>query len=330
MLSTSDIEDWDGRTRVLGLLLIDGFALLSYAAFVEPFRAANILAERPLYSWVHISDEGPAAMASNGAEIGVGETVVERPDCDAIFVFAGGDPAGYRHEATLAWLRRAASRGVIVGGVSGGPFILARAGLLEGCRVTVHWEHRAALQERFPDLDVVSDLYVIERRRVTCAGGTAGLDLAVHLIASDHGPALARRVAEWFIEPDPRQARYPQRVGLQERYGVRNARVLKVLEIIEKTIEDPPLRAELAAAAGVSIRQIERLFKAHLGATLGQAMLSARLDHADYLLQTSPQSVIAVALACGFKSGSHFSRMFRRRFGRPPGRFRSVAEARWS
>lgn len=316
-----------GAPRLLGLLLVDGFALMSYAALLEPFRAANSLAGETLYSWTHVAVAGGGAAASNGATLLCERRVGEALDCDRLFVFAGGDPAAFDDAATFAWLRREARRGAAVGGVSGGPYLLARAGLLAGRRATIHWEHAEAFREDFPDLVLDGGLYVLDRGRMTCAGGTAGLDLALELIATDHGRALAERVGEWFIRTEPRRGEGPQRPGLRERYAVRHAGLLRALETMEARIEAPCPREALAAAAGMSVRQLERLFRAHLGRTIAQVYLQVRLEHARRLLRATSLSVMDVATACGFASSSHFARVFRSAFGVPPGRALRCGEA---
>lgn len=306
--------------RTLGLLLVDGFALMSYAALVEPFRAANALAGRTLYRWTHVSVAGDAATASNGAVLLCEHRVGEALDCDMLFVFAGGEPAAFDNPATFAWLRRLSARGAAVGGVSGGPYLLARANLLAGRRATIHWEHAHAFREDFPEIALEDGLYVIDRGRMTCAGGTAGLDLALELIENDQGRALAERVGEWFIRTEPRRGAGSQRPGLRERYGVRHEGLVRALEAMETHSEIPTTREALAEMAGVSVRQLERLFRAHLGGTIAEVYLRIRLDRARRLLRTTSLSVTEVALACGFVSSSHFARVFRGRFGFPPGR----------
>lgn len=306
----------------LGLLLTDNFALMSYACVLEPFRAANVLAGRELYRWTHVSPDGRPARASNGAAIVADQAVAEPLECETLFVFAGGDPARFSDAATFAGLRRLAQRGARLAGVSGGPFLLARAGLLDGYRATLHWEHEAAFAESFDKVILEPGLYVIDRRRMTCAGGTAGMDLAIELIEREHGHALAARVGEWFIRTEPRAADRPQRPSLRERYGVANDRVLKALAHMEATIEDPASRQTLAAVAGVSSRQLERLFAAHLGASIDAVYLRLRLAEADRLLRQTAMSVMAVSVACGFQSASHFSRVYAAHFGAPPSRRR--------
>ena len=302
----------------IALLLIDGFALMSYAALVEPFRAANVLASRTLYAWSHVALTGDDVIASNGVRLIADRRIGDAADHDMLFVFAAGDPAQFVDEACFAWLRAQARRGVAIGGVSGGPYLLARAGLLGGRRATIHWEHAAALRAEFPGLRLDPGLYVIDGDRMTCAGGTAGLDLALALIERDHGAVLARQVGEWFIRAEPRRAEDLQRTDLATRHGTANRRLLPMLAAMEAALEDPVSQEALAARAGVSIRQLERLCRSELGASVGEVYLALRMDRAMELLRSTGLSVTEVAMACGFRSAAHFSRRFKQRHGRTP------------
>jgi transcriptional regulator GlxA family with amidase domain len=304
--------------RRIGFLLIPGFAVLAYACAMEPYRAANELAEEALYTWRHISPNGRPVQASNGIAF-LPDQGTDRPcEVDDLFVCAGGNPTEFVDPATLAWLRAQASRGTRIGGVSGGPEILARAGLLHGYRCTAHWEYTPAMRERFPDLLLTQSLYEIDRDRCTCSGGTAALDMAVALIEAEYGRPLAHAVAEWFLHTRPRAKDEPQRMSLRERYDVGHPGLLHVLAAMEEALEDPLPRAELACSAAVSVRQLERLFRAHLGRSIGEHYLGLRLEQARRLLRQTSLSVLETALACGFASAAHFSRSYRARFGLAP------------
>lgn len=313
------------ETRTLGLLLVDGFALMSYAAVIEPYRAANVLAGRDLYRWVHISLDGQPARASNGATILADRRVGESVACDTLFVFAAGDPNRAIDPALFAWLRHAALAGTVIAGISAGPYLLARAGLLDGYRATVHWEHRPAFVEAFPQVTPDPGLYVIDRRRVTCAGGIAGLDLAIDLIEREQGHALAAQIGDWFLQREPREGDAPQRLTLRARYAITDDRVLRVLAAMEASVEDPLPPPALARIAGTSVRQLERLFADLIGETIGRHYLRIRLDSARQLLRTTRHPVTTVGIACGFKSSSHFSRVYAARYGKPPGAERQQA-----
>ena len=202
----------------VGILPVPGFALMSYACTVEPLRAANLLSDSKLYEIVHFSSD--ARVSSSGAAL------IERTcrpggpeELDLLLVVAGGDPFAFDDADTLEWLRLLDSHGVRIGGVSGGSVILAMAGLMAGRRMTVHWEHAAALSEIYPDCLIERRLYVMDRDRVTCGGGTAPLDLMHALISSQWGGGFARLVSDWFLHTDVRAAADPQRGTLAERLG---------------------------------------------------------------------------------------------------------------
>ncbi|MGK7866185.1 GlxA family transcriptional regulator [Falsiroseomonas sp. E2-1-a20] len=289
---------------------------------MEPFRAANDLAGTTLYQWVHVSPDGGPVRASNGVSIladhGASQSLAQPGRLDAVFVCAGGNPAAFEDPATFAWLRAEAARGTCIGGISGGSYVLARAGLLAGYRCTAHWDYIPAMAERFPRLHLTRSLYEIDRDRCTSAGGTAALDMMLALIEAAQGRALAHAVAEWFLHTRPRAADEPQRMSLRERYATSHPDLLAVLDQMERSIEAPLPREELARLAGLSVRQLERLFRSHLGRTISAHYLGLRLDHARRLLRQTPLSVLDTAMACGFVSAAHFSRSYTARFGRSP------------
>jgi transcriptional regulator GlxA family with amidase domain len=308
----------DASPRRIGFLLIPGFALVAYSCAMEPYRAANTLSGRRLYTWQHVSPDGRPVVASNGVAI-LPDQGLERPlDVDDLFVCAGGNPTTFRDPATFAWLRGHAARGLRIGGVSGGPYVLARAGLLAGRRCTAHWEHIPALAEDFPTLQITGSLFEIDRDRCTSSGGIAAMDMMIALIAAQHGRALAAAVSEWFLHSRLRDGGETQRMHPRERYGVTHPGLLAVLDAMAASLEEPLPRAALARLGGVSLRQLERLFRSHLARTVGEHYRDLRLDRARLLLRQGPLSVLETAMACGFISAAHFSRAYRARFGIPP------------
>jgi transcriptional regulator GlxA family with amidase domain len=310
------------KPKTIGFLLVPGFALMSYAAAVEPLRAANHLSGKNLYRWWNAAPGGGQVTASNGLAI---IPDVETGDDDAaeiVFVCAGGNPATFADRATFAWLRRLARRGVTIGGISGGPYVLARAGLLDSRRATLHWEHVPSFREAFPEVEVVPSLFELDGNRITCSGGIAALDMMVALIARDHGHELAAAVGDWFLHTHVREGMGPQRMDLRLRLGVTDENLLRVLRAMEANLETPLKRAELAGLAGISLRQLERLFLHHLGRGVHQHYRSLRLDRARHLLRETSLPVLDVALATGFSSASQFSRAYRLTFGEPPSRSR--------
>lgn len=304
--------------QTVGILLVPGFALMSYASVVEPLRAANLLAGRELYRWQHISP-GPATVA---ASCGAVVPCTARPGgslkLDLLLVCAGGNPTAFRDKGTLQWLRALAGRGLRIGGVSGGPVILAKAGIMDGYHMTVHWEHAPAVAEAYPNIMLTRSIYIIDRNRLTCAGGTAPLDMMHALIAEAHGPELARRVSDWFMHTDIRPAQSAQRASITARYGVHDARLAAALELMESHPGEPLKRADTARRVGLSTRQLDRLFAEKLNRSYAAHYREMRLGRARDLLRQSSVAITEIALGCGFSSASHFSRAYRDAFGVTP------------
>jgi transcriptional regulator GlxA family with amidase domain len=218
----------------------------------------------------------------------------------------------------FAWLRRLARKGVTIGGISGGPYILAKAGLLDQRRATLHWEHLPAFREAFPDITVVPSLFEIDGTRITCSGGISALDMMVALIERDHGRQLAASVGDWFLHTHIREGMGPQRMDLRYRLGVADEKLLGVLRAMETSLEMPQPRAALASGAGISLRQLERLFHRHIGHGIHRHYRWLRLERARQLLRETTLPVLDVALATGFASSSQFARAYRRAFGESP------------
>lgn len=302
----------------IGILPIDGFALMSYASTVEPFRAANLLSGQPLYDVVTYGVAPEPIRSSGAASVTVDAILDDARSLDYFFVVAGGDPIAFSSRRVRGALARFARQRVTLGGVSGGPVILARAGVMAGYRMTVHWEHAAALAEISPQLLLERSLYVIDRDRITCAGGTAPLDLMHAIIGEHHGPGFSRRVSDWFMHTDIRPSAGPQRGGLVARVGSTNPGVLGAARLMEQNVARPVSLGYLAASAGLSERQLNRLFRVHLGRSTMRYYRDIRLEKARNLLRNSPLSVTEIALATGFANPAHFSERFRRRFGHPP------------
>jgi transcriptional regulator GlxA family with amidase domain len=305
--------------RSVGFLLIPGFALMSYASAVEPLRAANRLAGKTLYRWWHAAPGDQPALASSGTAVlpdfKLGSKV---DDLDMMLVCAGGNPATFNDRRTFAWLRKLARQGVAIGGVSAGPFIVAKAGLLAGRRCTVHWEHIPAFQEAFPDVELTRSLFELDGDRITCSGGVAGLDMMVALITRDHGYELGAAVSDWFLHTHVREGEGPQRMDLRFRLGVADEKLLAVLKAMEANLEAPLSRGQLAELADISLRQLERSFRSQLGRGVHEHYLALRLGRSRQLLRETSLGVLEVALATGFASASQFSRAFRQAFGFPP------------
>ena len=307
----------------IGFLLLDGFALFSYAAAVEPLQAANLIAGRRLYETLALPAEGAMASSAGGVQVRATAHVGERVDFDLMLVVAGGDPTAFVSRRVTRWLRHLERRGVALGGIAGGPVVLARAGLMGGRRMTVHWEHRPLLADVTPAPIVERARHVVDGDRWTSAGGTASLDMMHSLIESHHGAAFARRVGDWFVHADVPPAAAPQRSGLVERWGTSSAPLLAALRAMEDHVGDPLELAQIAQIAGIGPRQLERLFRARFGMGAIARYRALRLERALGLLERSSLPVAEIARITGFPNAAHFARRFRAAYGRAPSEVRA-------
>jgi AraC family transcriptional regulator, glycine betaine-responsive activator len=315
------------RAEKFVFLLLDNFTLIAFAGAIEPLRLANRMAERSLYEWQVVSETGGPVTASNGvvlaAQSGLGEL-----GRDATIIVVGGlKVKAAISRPVLTWLRREARRGLAVGAICTGAQVIAQAGLLDGRRCTIHWENRDSFEEDFPEIELTQNIYVIDRDRYTAAGGTASTDLMLKLIARRHGSDLANLVADQLIHTAIRSDRDEQRLSIPTRIGVRHPKLAAVIHTMEENIEEPISPAILAQDAGMSTRQLERLFRRYLNRSPKRYYMELRLGKARNLLLQTDMSVINVALACGFASPSHFSKCYRALYRTTPYRERGATEA---
>lgn len=301
----------------IGLLLVPGFSAMAFFSAVEPLRVANRLAGRALYAWRIYALQGETVEASNGMRI-VADAVLgsERPP--TLIICSGFVPQRAETRATLALLRRFARTGVRLGALDTGAHVLARAGLLDDARVSIHWEAAPAFREEFPNIEVTGELFEVHDRIFTCAGGTAALDLMLAMIAARHGMSFASAISEQFIHDRVRSSSDHQRMELSARLQVRNPKVLQAIELMEANIEHVLDVGALARAVAVTRRQLERLFIATLGESPARYYRDLRLARARHLLRQTSLSVVQVAVATGFNSGSALSRSYRERYDRSP------------
>ncbi len=306
------------QPRVFTYYLVPNFSMMAFTAAVEPLRSANRMSGSQLYDWRVVSKDGHPVQASNGLQVVANASILETEACEALFVCAGIDAHRYDDRAVMAWLRRIARQGGIVGSLCTGTHLLARAGLLNGYRCTIHWEDMESFADENPELEVTDDIFEIDRNRITCSGGTAALDLTLHMITLEHGAELAGKVSEQFIHERIREAHDHQRMALQSRVGVSDPKLLSAIAEMEANLEEPLPLPDIADAVGLSTRQLERLFKKHLGRTPSRYYRELRLHHARLMLMQGSASILSIALAAGFVSASHFSRRYREYFGRTP------------
>lgn len=323
-------EKGKGGPDRIGFFLIPNFSMIAFSAAVEPLRIANRMAGADLYSWWLVSHEGDPVQASNGIWVTTDVAMTEPGISDrrffsSVILCSGIGAEHYQSREVFAWLRRLDRQGIDLGALCTGAQVLARAGLLDGYRCTIHWENLPGFTEAFSEIDVGGHLYEIDRNRFTCSGGTAALDMMLYLIAQQHGEDLAAKVSEQCLMDQVRHSHNHQRVPLGVRLGARHPKLVGTIEMMEANLEEPLSPDELAGYAGLSRRHLERLFRKYLGRSPAQYYLELRLERARHLLYQTDMAVLDVALASGFVSASHFSKCYRLMYGKTPRAERIVA-----
>jgi AraC family transcriptional regulator, glycine betaine-responsive activator len=303
----------------IAFLLVPQFSMMAFSAAIEPLRSANRVSERRLFEWQLVSVDGKDVVASNGISLGVHRSVHDLNKIDMLTVCAGLEPIQFgRGHKIHHHLRRLARHGSMVGAISTGSFILADAGLLNDRRCTVHWEYADLFRSRYPALKLSADLYVVDRGVFTCSGGTAALDLMLHFVSEASAPHVAAAVAEQFIHPHIRKQQDHQRLETHARYGIDSPKLAEIVGLMEGTLENPLDIGEISNRAGVSARQVERLFRDQIGTSPKSFYLGLRLSRARTLLRQTVNPVIRIALECGFGSTSHLCHAYKRVFGISP------------
>lgn len=307
----------------VGFLLLPRFSMMAFFAAVEPLRIANRISGRPLFDWTLISEDGGPVTASNGMTLLADQAIGEVHHLPSLAVCSGFEPEAHLSRPLMAWLHRLDQAGCALGGLDTGGFLLAAAGLLEGERVTLHWESLPAFQERFPGIETSDELFELGERRFSCAGGAAAMDMALEVIARRHGARLAIDVSEQLIHERIRTRGDQQRMTLARRLGTHHRRLVEAVALMEQHLEAPLPLAEVASRSGVSLRQLQRLFEQHLGTSPRRWYLQQRLARAWRLLTETDLNVLSVGLACGFSSSSSFARAFRAEYGQSPRQVRA-------
>ncbi len=304
---------------------------MSFAAALEPLRAANHLAEEKLFEISMHSDNGGWVGSYCGMFIETEDLPTSSAGISVMSVVAGGQAAQSSSRRIDACLRRADRFGTTLGGITAGPFLLARAGLLESERFTIHWEHIDLVKEMFPSLTPEPARFVRDGRRITCGGGIAALDMMNSFISDRMGAACARKVNDWFLHTKSTFSSYPQRGTVPERHEVRNKTIARAIAVMEENLSKPIARDVIATSVGVSSRHLERLFVQDRGMPFSEIYMQLRMAQAQRLLWQSALSISEISMASGFASLPHFSRTFTKRYGKRPKQWRRqmLTQSHW-
>lgn len=301
--------------RSFSILLFDGFSNLCLANAVEPLRAANRLSSSALYDWHFIGMSASTVTSSSGLPVRLERTLSESSG-DYLYVMPSYDYKDLVTPGNLRQFRAAKDRFRLIAGLDTGSWLLASAGLLDGYRATSHWDILSSLSEKFPDVDVTEDRFVIDRDRASCGGATTTLELMLELIEQHHGSALALEVAALFMfgERDP---------DLDPmRHIPANRTVRAAAAIMRRNIETPLSIEEVAKQAGTDQRRLEQMFRKSDEQSPVQIYRRIRLAEARRRIEQTTESVAEIASRCGYKDSSAMTRAFKAEFGSPPSAWR--------
>jgi transcriptional regulator GlxA family with amidase domain len=323
-----EVQDPLAKPRRFVFVLLESFTMLCFSAAVESLRIANRMSGRELYSWTLMSETGEPVICSGDIEYRVNSELIEVLRDDTVMICGGINVQNVTTKKLLNWLRREARKGPLIAGLCTAGYTLAKAGLLNGKRATIHWENQDSFAEEFEDVELTKSVFVMDGNRITTAGGTSSIDLMLKLVAEHHGEDLANAVADQLIYSSIRTDQDTQRLSIPTRIGVRHPKLSLVIQKMEQNIEEPISPSLLAKEVGMSTRQLERLFRRYLNRSPKRYYMELRLQKARNLLMQTDMSVINVALACGFASPSHFSKCYRAHYDTTPYRERGAQASR--
>ncbi|MFO1039568.1 MAG: helix-turn-helix domain-containing protein [Geminicoccaceae bacterium] len=309
-------------TEEIGFLLLPEFPIYALILALETLRVANQNAGRRLFSPRLFSIDGRPVAAGSGAEMRPDSGIGEVKFFPTVIVVAGNQPTQHLTRGLLAWLRRLDRHGTLLGAIDTGAFALAAARLLDGARVTLHWEAIPLFQEQYPEIETVEQLFLSDHNRLTCAGGIATLDMMLELIRAKHGHDLAEIVRTGLVHERSRSGFEPQRITIGGGAASTDRRLAAIVADMEAHLDQPLSPTEIARRAGISVRQLERLIKSRLNDTPSGYFLKLRLQAARNHLFYGDMPIQAIADATGFSSPSVLSRSFKARFGMSPREFR--------
>jgi transcriptional regulator GlxA family with amidase domain len=323
MHSSPDVEEQQNReAQQIGFLLLPEFPLYALVPAIEALRLANQNRGRRLYDWRLVSTDGKPVAAGNAMLMSVHCSIAKAGFLPVLVVVAGNHPLQHVTRPMLNWLRRLDRHGALLGAIDTGLFALAEAGLVGNRAATLHWEAMAMFHERYKEIAVKEQIIVFDRGRMTCAGGHAALDMMLHMIARDHGPALAQRVANGFVQPTIRHEIDAQRASIDSLLGDRGE-FRRVLRIMENNFAPPLAFASLCRESGLSPHRLTSVLRAATGLPPMRYYLKLRLAGARTTLIYGDDAIENVASAFGFSCPEVFSRAFKAEFGIPPRGFRA-------
>ncbi len=305
----------------LGFLIFPGFPMACLTSMIEPLRAANEIAGKTAFGWKLVSEDGKRVEASAKVWFEPDLALEECDGLDYLFLLSGPSSKFEQPGWADGKLRKLARHGTVMGAVSGGVFPLARSGLLDGYKTSVHWCYEAAFMAEFPQLEATEDVMALHGRRMTASGAAAAFDLSLHLIDDSLGASVATEVACWFQHPLVRGQGITQRKPTFASDSTNDMLpdvIREAVALFAENLEDPINIADVADAVGVSVRQLERLFTKATGKTPFHYYKALRMQKARQLLHYSKDSVGQIAIAVGYSTAFAMSKTYIDVFGISP------------
>jgi transcriptional regulator GlxA family with amidase domain len=299
-------------------------SIMSLASVLDPMRAANRVAGRPVFRWRLLSGDGQAVMLTCGIPIPVDGRFSLPLAGDLLLVIGGFNLDRHVGKRFLAALQECARHFDIVAGIESGCWLLGRSGLLNGRKATAHWEELEDFSQTFPALTVIGDRFVMDGKYWTSGGASPTFDMMLHLITERLGPALALDVASIFVYDQMHSPTDVQPFVSLGRIEARDPELAGAIRLMERTLERPMTVAALARRLAISSRKLELLFARGLSISPGAYYLRLRLQVSHRLVRDSGIPMRDIALRCGFDSLSAFSRAYRREYGASPLKMRSA------
>lgn len=326
--ASRDLNDTRSTAQLsVGFILLPHFTLLPFAAFVDCLRLAadkGDFSRQIRIRWRVLGNDKQPVRSSCGIKTPPWENFGDPARFDYIVVVGGLlNPESAADKTTISFLQQAAAAKVPLIGLCTGPFTLIQAGLMRGRRCCVSWYHYHDLIDRYPEVTPVADqLFVVDRNRITCAGGMAAADLAAWLVERHCGQAWAQKSLRIMLIDHARRGNESQ--PQQTLYDhVQDNRVRRAIHLLEQRLADPPTTNDLARELNVSKRQLERGFQDELDMGPQHFSRQLRLHYGLWLLTHTNRSITDVSAECGFADTAHFSRQFKTQIGRTPSAVRS-------
>ncbi|MFJ2358382.1 GlxA family transcriptional regulator [Pseudomonas fluorescens] len=311
--------------KTVAMVLFPDFLLLDMAGPMEVFSVANrYLKPEDHYQLITLGTERGMLRASNGVQVQTDRHIDDPTQAFDLLLVPGG-PGAYneRHPALLAWLRRAVRQAGCYGSICTGAFVLGHAGLLDGYRVTTHWNYTERLIKAFPEAQVETDrIYTEDRNLITSGGVTAGIDLALAVVARDHGKKVAQDVAKVLLVVMKRQGGQAQFSPLMAAVSPQETAITRVQNHVLEHLEEAFTVERMAGLANMSTRHFARLFARDVGMTPMEFLQNARIDCARNLLETTELPLKTVAYKSGFGSVRHMRFLFTEKLGLTPAQYR--------